>query len=103
MRETTIVISLVFVFCSALSVAAQEKSSNASKTCVVEISDMSCSSCAATVQKALLKIDGVKAANVSQPTGSAEITYDAAKTNPEALAKAITKKTGFPAKARADR
>ena len=103
MRAMPIVMSLMFVVCSAFSVAAQEKAGNSPKTCVLDISDMSCSSCAATVQKALLKIDGVKAASVSQPTGSAEVTYDSTKTSPEALAKAITKKTGFPSKPRTDR
>ena len=103
MRATTIVLSLMFLVCPAVSIAAQSKGDSTSKKCVVEISDMSCSSCAATVRKALLKIDGVKSAEVSQPNGSAEITYDSSKTNPAALAKAITKKTGFPAKPRADR
>ena len=100
MRTTTIALSLMVFVCSALSVAAQNHAGNSLKTCVLEISDMSCSSCAATVQKALLKMDGVKTATVSQATSSADITYDSAKTNPAALAKAITKKTGFPAKPR---
>ena len=100
MRATTIALSLMVFVCSALSVAAQNNADNSPKTCVIEISDMSCSSCAATVQKALMKMDGVKTATVSQPTSSAEITYDSAKTNPAALAKSITKKTGFPAKPR---
>lgn len=102
MRATTIALSLMVLVCSALSVSAQNNGGSSPKTCVLEISDMSCSSCAATVQKALLKMDGVKTATVSQPTGSAEITYDSAKTNPTALAKAITKKTGFPAKPRSE-
>lgn len=100
MRITTIVLSFTFLLCAAFSVAAQDKGANAASRCVVEISDMACSSCAATVKKALLKIDGVKSAEVSQPSGTADITYDSSKTNPDALAKAITKKTGFPAKPR---
>ena len=103
MRTTTIIMSLMFVVYSACSVAAQEKDGSSPKTCVLEISGMSCSSCAATVRKALLKIDGVRSAEVNQPTGNAKITYDSTKTNPDALAKAITKKTGFPAKPRTDR
>jgi len=102
MRATTIALGVMLFVCLALSVSAQTNAGNSLTTCVLEISDMSCSSCAATVQKALLKVDGVKTASVSQPTSSAEITYDSAKTNPAALAKAITKKTGFPAKPRTE-
>lgn len=84
-------------------VTAQEKTADTIKSCVVEIADMACSSCAATIHKALVKIDGVKSAEVSQPKGVASITYDETKTSPQALAKAITKKTGFPAKPRAEK
>lgn len=41
------------------------------------------------------KIDGVKDATVSLKKKTAEISYDPTKTNPEAIAKAITEKTGF--------
>ena len=43
------------------------------------------------------KVDGVKDANVSYKKGVAEITYDPTKTSPEAIAKAITEKSGFKA------
>ena len=43
------------------------------------------------------KVDGVKATNVSYKKGMTEVTYDPAKTNPEAIAKAITEKSGFKA------
>lgn len=102
MPSVTIIFSLLLVVGSAYSAVAQNKVANATKTCVVDVSDMACSACSARVQKALLKIDGVTAASVSQSKGSAEISYDAGKTNPAALAKAITRKTGFPARARVD-
>ena len=102
MRLATIVMSFVLVIGSVLA-AAQNKSETAPRQCVIDIADMACSSCAATVQKALLKMDGVKTAEVSQPAGTASVTYDSTTTNPDVLAKAITKKTGFSAKARADR
>ena len=41
------------------------------------------------------KIDGVKNATVSFEKKTADISYDPTKTNPEAIAKAITEKTGF--------
>ena len=43
------------------------------------------------------KIDGVKDATVSLEKKTADITYDPAKTNPEAIAKTITEKTSFKA------
>ena len=100
MRVTTLVVSLILI--GTIFLSAQDKAATDSKKCVIEISDMACSSCANTIQKALMKMDGVKAADVSQQSGTASVTYDSTKTNPDTLAKAITKKTGFPAKARAD-
>jgi copper chaperone CopZ len=43
------------------------------------------------------KIAGVTDATVSYEKGVAVITYDPAKTNPAAIAKAITDKSGFKA------
>ncbi|MEO7133315.1 MAG: heavy metal-associated domain-containing protein [Vicinamibacterales bacterium] len=103
MRAVTIVMSLMLVIASPLALSAQDKVADAAKVCVVEIEKMECSSCAASVQKALMKTEGVTAATVNQPTGSAAVTYDSSKTNPETIAKSITKKTGFSAKPRADR
>ena len=65
------------------------------KVCTLKVEKMACSACAARVEKEARKIDGVKAAKVSQPKGTAEITYDPAKTTPEAIAKIVTEKTGF--------
>ena len=67
------------------------------QVCMLKVSGMACGACAATVEKAAKKIDGVIAAKASQPNGSAEITYDPAKTSPEAIAKALNDKTPFKA------
>lgn len=67
------------------------------QTSTLKVSGMACGACAATVEKAVKKLDGVTAAVVSQPKGTAEITFDPTKTSPEALAKAITEKTSFKA------
>jgi copper chaperone CopZ len=67
------------------------------QVCLLKVSGMSCGACAATVQKAAMKIDGVIAATVSQPKGTAEITFDPARTTPDAIARTITEKTGFTA------
>lgn len=79
------------------SAAVAQNARAAGDVCTLKIEGMACSACAARVEKEALKIDGVKAAKVSQPKGLAEVTFDASKTNPEAIAKSITDKTGFKA------
>jgi copper chaperone CopZ len=79
------------------TVVAQNETRAAGDVSTLKIEGMACSACAARVEKEALKIDGVKSAKVSQPKGTAEITFDAAKTNPEAIAKWITGKAGFKA------
>ena len=78
-----------------LSVSAQQATD---RPVVLKVSGMSCGACAKTVEKEAKRIDGVKVVKVSQPKGEAEITYDPAKTSPEAIAKRISDKTGFKAK-----
>ena len=65
------------------------------RTGTLKVSGMACSVCASTVEKAAAKIDGVKIAKANQPQGTAEITYDSTKLTLEAIAKAISAKTGF--------
>ncbi len=95
MRTLVVAISLMAIF--GLGAGAQQ--TDAPKVCVLKVSGMSCSACAKTVEKEAKKINGVKSAKVSQPNGQAEITYDPAKTSPEAIAKRITDKSGFKAEA----
>lgn len=76
---------------------AQDGTRAAGDVCTLKIEGMACSACAARVEKEALKIEGVKAATVSQPKGTAEVTFDASKTSPGVIAKAITEKTGFKA------
>lgn len=61
----------------------------------LKITGMACGACAARVEKAAKKIDGVTGAKVSQPKGLAEISYDPTKATPQAIAKTIADKTGF--------
>jgi copper chaperone len=67
--------------------------------CLLKVSGMHCGACAKTVENAAKKIDGVSAAKASQPQGTAEITYDPAKTTPAAIARIISEKTPFKAEA----
>lgn len=64
------------------------------KTVTLEVKSMVCSMCSAAVSKALLKVPGVEAAKVDLAAKRAVVTFDAAKTSPEALTKA-TAAAGF--------
>ena len=86
--------TMAIVAASANQVSDKPKTAQA---CTLNVSGMVCSACAATVEKNAKKIDGVISVKASQPKGTAEITYDPAKTSPDAIAKAITKKTPFKA------
>lgn len=93
MLKVFAVMGLLAIF--GYSAGTGEQDDKAGKVCVLKIEGMACSACAARVEKEAKKIDGVKAVRVSQPKGAAEITYDPAKTSPEAIAKKIAKETGF--------
>jgi copper chaperone CopZ len=58
------------------------------------ITGMSCGGCAATIEKALLALDGIIEATVSHTEANAEISYDPAKTNPERI-KACVENAGY--------
>jgi copper chaperone CopZ len=85
---------------AAASVEAQEKATTSSKA-TLEVAGMACSACAKTVEKAALKIPGVTAARVNQPSGTAEIEFEPSKTTADEIAKTLSKKSGFEAKTQA--
>lgn len=62
----------------------------------LSIEGMTCGGCVATVKLKLKKTKGVLAYEVRLEKGEAEVTYDAAQTNPEAIAAAVSE-TGFTA------
>jgi copper chaperone CopZ len=96
MRNALAIMGLLSVFGISSATATQESDKpKAEQVCLLKVSGISCGACAAQVEKAAKKIDGVTAAKASQPKGTAEITYDPSKTTPEAIAKTITAKTGF--------
>lgn len=49
--------------------------------------------------QAAKSVEGVKDCKASYKTGTAEVTYDPAKTSPVAIAQVIAKKTGYKATA----
>ncbi len=103
--RTTIV--TVTVLALALAVAGWGVTAQAQKKddrqqtqiCTLKVAGMTCGGCEAAVKMAAKKVDGVKDAKASHEKGTAEITYDPSKTNPEAIANAITKNSGFKAEA----
>ena len=82
---------------AAASAQQSDRPSQTNQVCALKVSGMFCGACAKTVEKTAKKIDGVKAATVSQPKGVAQITYDPNKTSPEAIAKVIASRTPFTA------
>jgi len=57
---------------------------------VFQVEGMTCSSCNTAVKLAAEKVNGVRQARASQGEKRAWVHYDPAKTNPEAIATAIT-------------
>lgn len=98
MRKVLALMGLLAIFGLGAPAAAQTEK-RAGDVCTLKVTGMACSACASKVEQTALKLDGVKAAKVDQPKGTAEITYDASKTTPEAIAKHITENSGFKAEA----
>lgn len=63
----------------------------------LSVSDMHCGHCKAKVEAALKAVKGVKKVDVNLENATAEVSYHALETSPEALAAAVTA-AGFPAK-----
>ena len=64
-------------------------------TATLAVTRMDCAVCPITVRKALENVPGVGSAKVDLKTKRAVVTFDPAKTRPEALTKATTD-AGFP-------
>ena len=97
MKGALAIVTILGLFGFGSSALAQNDKREGGEECTLKVEKMACSACAAKVEKEALKIEGVKAAKVSQPKGTAVVTFDASKTNPEAIAKTIAEKTGFKA------
>jgi mercuric ion binding protein len=66
----------------------------------LDVPDMTCSLCPATVTRALKRVPGVIDVRASLATKRAEVSYDPARVVPAQLERAVTE-AGYPAKARA--
>ncbi len=67
------------------------------KTVTLKVDKMTCAACPITVRKALQKVDGVISAKVDFKSKTAVVTFDAAKTNTQALTQ-VTTNAGYPSK-----
>lgn len=104
MIRTTLValaVSGVAVTLSGGSKASTVEEPQKTAVCTLKVTGMTCGGCAAAVKSAAKKVGGVKDAKVSYEKGLAEVTYDPAKTSPNAIAQAITKRSGFKAEVQA--
>lgn len=100
MRKVLLLVGTIALGGIAMATAAsmhatQAKPAEATKVCTMKVTGMTCSGCEAAVKIAAKQIDGVKDAKASYAKGTAEVTYDPAKTTPDAIAKAIGRKTGY--------
>ena len=76
---------------------AKEKQKSTTQTSALKVSGMTCAGCEAAVRMAARSVEGVSEVKASYATGKAEVTFDPAKTTPEAISKVITQKSGFKA------
>ena len=65
------------------------------QTAVLDVQNMTCSLCPATVKKSLEKVAGVSQAQIDLEKKTATVTFDADKTSAAALVKATTD-AGYP-------
>ena len=70
---------------------------SATHTCTLKVSGMTCASGDVAVRLAAKSVPGVTAVKVDNPKAKADVTYDPSTTNPQAIAAAITKVSGFKA------
>ncbi len=89
-----IVALLVLIAWTATILAAP--SSGTGPRTTLTIKGMTCGGCVATVKLKLRNTKGVIAYDVSLDKGEAEVTYDPASANPEAIAASVSE-TGFKA------
>lgn len=65
------------------------------QTCTLKVSGMTCASCDVAVRIAAKTLKAVKTVKVDYPNGTAEVSYDPAKTSPKEIADVITELSGF--------
>ena len=98
MRATLLLVAAVLVggvtLTTARAQSAQTRPTETAKICSMKVTGMTCAGCEAAVKIAAKQIAGVKDVKASYAKGTAEVTYDSAKTSPDAIAKGIARRTG---------
>ncbi len=97
MRTSIALVSAIAIIGSAQAGARQTAQPEKQSVVTLKVSGMQCHLCAGTVERTAKELAGVLAATANQPKGTAEISYDAAKTSPEEIARFLTRKSGFKA------
>lgn len=95
MKTLLAIIGAIAIVGSAQAGAEQAAQAENQRVVTLKVSGMQCHLCAGTVERTAKGLTGVVSATADQPKGTAEITYDAAKTSPEEIAKQLTKRSGF--------
>jgi copper chaperone len=94
--RTWIVVAAMLAFGMTGHSIAHTKDGQAA-VCKLKVTGMTCGGCESAVKLAARRVDGVKTVTTSAKLGTADVTYDALKTTPEAIAKAVTEHSGFKA------
>ena len=86
------IIALCLVALFSLGIANAQEPKNEKKTVTTEfLTDIDCAGCAKKVDNTIPYEKGVKEVKVDVDTKTVTVTYDPAKTNDEALVKALAK------------
>ncbi len=83
-------------FCALMLSLAILPALAAPRTAILSVSGMTCAACPITVKKALTRVPGVTKAEVDLDQRRAVVTYNAARTTPADLARAVSE-AGYPA------
>jgi copper chaperone CopZ len=94
--RTWILVAVMLAFGMAGHPVAQARDGHAA-VCRLKVTGMTCAGCEGAVKLAARRVDGVKSVTASAKAGTADVTYDASKTSPETIAKAVTANSGFKA------
>jgi mercuric ion binding protein len=89
------VVALTGVGLVTIAHAQKQTPVSATQVVTLKVPDMFCGGCEVGVKVAATKVDGVKGVKTDSGKRIAEVTFDPAKTTPEAIASAITKNSGF--------
>ena len=95
MRRLTARLIVALLFTAAT--AASGETGPAMKDIVLAVNGMICSSCSATVEKALRKLPGVEAAHADVKADRVAVRYDTTKVTPQQMVEAL-RKAGFQAR-----